>query len=391
MEKYMEEKKQYYMNIMNAISEHKDFGKRNPVDIGIDCGYTEEDVLGMIEMLRKMQDEEDGKKVLGKENGEKGIYYFFIRKKEGAFIVQVNRNTWKVEIVEKIVDYEDDYNRYDIRGNIFVRTYGNGERGQKTLLWENIETKETKKLLTDKSIEDLMILETGVLIVMEHELQIWNGEDILARKKHEKYFSRYSSSLIEAKNDIYISDGRDLYSIDKELKNEFKEHCVIEPPTAGLVSQSYSIQELGVDEGKIFGYGSYERYGSGFLNTTKYYVDSPLKLNTGVEKQFPFSREIKNHNRFLSKAFRDFTTKNYGLLGTEIYSREQMESEPKSKFVIFDSEPVCIFRRCIQRKQVIAEYDKDTFIALSENDDIIKIDLKNEREATVIPVIVSDN
>ena len=387
MEKYTEEKKQYYMNIMKEISEYKDFGKRNPVDIGIDCGYTEEDVLGMIEMLRKMQDEEDGKRVTEKEDGEKGIYYFFIRKKEGAFIVQVNRNTWKVEIVEKIVDYEDDYNRYDIRGNIFVRTYGNGERGQKTLLWENIETKETKKLLTDKSIEDLMILETGVLIVMEHELQIWNGEDILARKKHEKYFSRYSSSLIEAKNDIYISDGRDLCSIDKELKNEIKEHRVIEPSTSGVVSRSYSIQELGVDEGKIFGYGSYERYGSGFLNTNKYYVDSPLKLDTGVEKQFPFSRDMKKHNGYSSKVFRDFTTKNYGLLGTEIYSREQMESKSRYSY----SEPVCILKRGIQRKQVIAEYDKDTFIALSENDDIIKIDLKNEREATVIPIIVSDN
>lgn len=391
MEKYTEEKKQYYMNIMKAISEHEDFGKRNPVDIGIDCGYTEEDVLGMIEMLQKMQGEEDGEKEPEKENSEKGIYYFFIRKSEGAFIVQVNRNTWKVEIVEKIADYEDYHNLYDIRGNIFVRTYSNGDNGQKTLLWENIETRESKKLLIDKSIENLMILETGVLIVMEHELQIWDGEKILARKKHEKYFSRYSSSLIETKNDIYISDGHDLYSIDKELKNEFKKHCVIEPSTSGLVSQSYSIQELGVDEGKIFGYGSYERYGSGFLNTNKYYVDSPLKLNTGVEKQFLFSRDIRNHNSFSSKVFKDFTTKNYGLLGTEIYSREQMESEPKSKFVIFNSEPVCIFKRCIQRKQVIAEYDKDTFIALSENDDIIKIDLRNEREATEIPVIVTDN
>lgn len=77
MEKYTEEKKQYYMNIMKEISEYKDFGKRNPVDIGIDCGYTEEDVLGMIEMLRKMQDEEDGKRVTEKEDGEKGIYYFY--------------------------------------------------------------------------------------------------------------------------------------------------------------------------------------------------------------------------------------------------------------------------------------------------------------------------
>ena len=73
MEKYTEEKKQYYMNIMKAISEHEDFGKRNPVDIGIDCGYTEEDVLGMIEMLRKMQDEEDGKRVTGKRSEERRV------------------------------------------------------------------------------------------------------------------------------------------------------------------------------------------------------------------------------------------------------------------------------------------------------------------------------
>ena len=386
MSKYTNEKQNDYQAMLKTISAHKDFGKRNPVDIGIECGYTEEDVLGMIEMLRKMQDEKAEKKMTEKENSEKGIYYFFIRKKEGAFIVQLNRDTWKVEIVEKIVDYVDDYNQYDIRGNIFVRTYGNDADSQKTLLWENIETKETKKFLTDKPIVNLMILETGVLIVMENELLIWNGEDVLARKKHKEYLSRYTSSIIEAENDIYISDGSYLYSIDKELKNELKKHCVIEPSTSGLVTKSYNIQELGVDEGKIFGYGSYERYGYGVFNTDKYYVDSALKLNTGVEKQFPFKRNMKTHRGFLSRAFRNFTTKNYGLLGIEIYSREQMESESEGIGLMSYSVPVCIFRRCIPRKQVIAEYDKDTFIALTENDDIIKIDLKNEREAVTIPV-----
>ena len=43
MRQYTEAEKQYYMGIIKAISEHADFGKRNPVDIGIDCGYTEED------------------------------------------------------------------------------------------------------------------------------------------------------------------------------------------------------------------------------------------------------------------------------------------------------------------------------------------------------------
>lgn len=385
MGKYTEEKKQYYMGIIKTISEHADFGKRNPVDIGIDCGYTEEDVLEMIEMLRAMQEEEDKKRGTEGDKSKQGIYYFFIRKAEGAFIVRVNRNTWKVEVVEEIADY-NEYNRYDIKGNIFVRTYGKDEDGQKTVVWENIESKETKKLLTEKSITNVMILDTEVLVLMEGELLIWNGKDILARKKDSSYFLSFTSLLFETEQDIYIITGSgDLHSIDKELKNEFKDHGVIRPSTSGVVSEHYSVQEIGVDDGKIFGFGSYERYGSGFFNTKKYRIASALELDTGVEKQFPFDRSIRNHKRILSLPYRDFTTKNYGLLGTEIYSREQMESESDGGY----EDPVCIFERCLPRKQVIAEYDRDTFIALSENDDIIKIDLKNEREAVVLPVNVS--
>lgn len=40
------------------------------------------------------------------------------------------------------------------------------------------------------------------------------------------------------------------------------------------------------------------------------------------------------------------------------------------------------------RKQVITDYENNIFIGLDDNDDIIKIDLENEREATVIPVQV---
>ena len=71
MSKYTNEKQNDYQAMLKTISAHKDFGKRNPVDIGIECGYTEEDVLGMIEMLRKMQDEKAEKKMTEKENSEK--------------------------------------------------------------------------------------------------------------------------------------------------------------------------------------------------------------------------------------------------------------------------------------------------------------------------------
>ena len=38
--------------MLQKICAHKDFGKRNPVDIGIDCGYSENEVL---RMLRKFE------------------------------------------------------------------------------------------------------------------------------------------------------------------------------------------------------------------------------------------------------------------------------------------------------------------------------------------------
>lgn len=40
-----------FKEMMRKISDHKDFGKRNPVDIGIECGYSEDEVLQMLQQL----------------------------------------------------------------------------------------------------------------------------------------------------------------------------------------------------------------------------------------------------------------------------------------------------------------------------------------------------
>ena len=64
----------YYARMMNEISKHKDFGKRNPVDIGIECGYSEEDVLEMLKMLSEKMDKEETKR-------EQDKYYFMLKKR----------------------------------------------------------------------------------------------------------------------------------------------------------------------------------------------------------------------------------------------------------------------------------------------------------------------
>lgn len=40
-------------HIFRDITEHKDFGKKNPVDIGVECGYSEEEVIELIRSLEQ--------------------------------------------------------------------------------------------------------------------------------------------------------------------------------------------------------------------------------------------------------------------------------------------------------------------------------------------------
>ena len=66
--------------MMRAITEHKDFGKRNPVDIGIECGYTEKEIL---DMIQKISGEQDIEKNKNDEKTERTKYYFLIEGKFG--------------------------------------------------------------------------------------------------------------------------------------------------------------------------------------------------------------------------------------------------------------------------------------------------------------------
>lgn len=71
---YTKEEREFYESILQEIRSHQDFGKRNPVDIGIECGYSEDDVMGMIYMC---QDIVGQKSIPVRENWElEGIIPF---------------------------------------------------------------------------------------------------------------------------------------------------------------------------------------------------------------------------------------------------------------------------------------------------------------------------
>ena len=368
MEEYREDREQYYLAMMKEISEHKDFGRKNPVDIGTECGYTEEDVLDMIHMLQ--QKKEKGEIYTGTSSDKTG--YFLVWKEQKAYIVAVEMRDWKAEVIKELKDFERK-DKFDIKDHIFVRTAGNEK---KTVLWENLETGEKKRLLTDETIRNLIILDNGILILIKTEMLVWDGDKILTEKKYTDSMLRISE-VIQAGDKIYFYYIQNSYicAIDKLLKSRIIKYYVMTDS-----SEKKKIQEIGNDRNKIFGYWSAIK--DSYYSST-IYRDYPMKATKMEGKEFAFKRKIKDHQAFIIK---DFMSQNYGLLGTEIYSRKQMES-PNGIM-----NPVCSFSRTILSKslcnQVIVDYENDIFIGLNKENDIIKIDMRNEREATVIPVAI---
>lgn len=361
----------FYEEMAEKISQHKDYGKKNPVDIGIACGYVEEDVLGMIEMIRaiKEKNEQNSKK-------KRNIHYFLVNKEYGDYIVSVNTNTWKVKKVKKV---EKD-NRYiykpyefDIKGPLFARITGSGA---KTLILENLETGDCKKFLSDEDIRKIILLDNEVFIATDSNLIIWNGEEIVAQKEYSGFYIWHDDLLIQVGDRIYIKPYSSdcIRAIDIELEGDFKKYK-IDYPVEEHFYKSPEIYEVGNDDGKIFGFGCYEAF-MGLLSFKTYGECFPMELKPKEGKIFNFKR---NYFSPESKCVRDYMSKNYGLLGREIYSRKKMESKKWES-------SLCYFKRDILNEQVVVDYENDIFIGINTDNDIIKIDLKNEREAIVIPV-----
>ena len=53
----------FYDEMMKTICTHKDFGKRNPVDIGVECGYLEEEVMKLLQSFSQNDFAEENKNV----------------------------------------------------------------------------------------------------------------------------------------------------------------------------------------------------------------------------------------------------------------------------------------------------------------------------------------
>lgn len=366
MEKYTEEKKQYYMNIMKAISEHKDFGKRNPVDIGRDCGFTEAEVLELIEMLQKGQITESNQEAETDKQREK--YYFLIQDN----IVSVDIKSWNVELVKEFFPVKDNglfsllgsgerIGHWCIKNNIFVYTL---DTKDKEVFWENLDTGEQRKFLTDEDVNNILIRKSDVCIMTRTDIILWKNDGTVLKKEN----ACPNDLLIEADDYIYAITDSSIYKIDGDLNKQ----KIWSAPSKSSESRIDAVEYF---NGKLSWYQypgssgvteSYHKYTEGELgyatDSVGIYSRSSIRLDTLFDRREP-----------LVGAF----TKNYRLLQNEIWS-------------IDNKHKICDFNRDITKithgGQVIAIPDKDIFIGISEDRNLIKIDLRNERQPVVLEI-----
>lgn len=380
---YLEKEK--YDQMIKEISEHKDFGKRNPVDIGMECGYPEEDVLEMLKMLSEKVDKKETKR-------EQDKYYFMLQRGGKGFIVSVDINTWSVKVVKNIpgtnIRSANQWHigKWQIKNHIFVWTLERNKNFVQTesdgfLYWENLETGDQVKISIDFKIQSLLITDNEIIVIPQYydrgDEIIGYGFDGSIRKKQIDYWG--GDWLLEGKDKFYGISSQSICCIDKNFENQ-KELWDIE----SHVTANMSMVAAGFDEGDFYCY-RWKQISTGLLSFGNRY--DRFTEEKGVETSIPEFSSCYDISLRAMYPLEGITTKNYHLFQRKICRCN-------------DSSVVGTFNRHLDINNnnggsVVGIYDKDIIIGVCEDkyreDILMKIDLRNEKVPVKLAIEAMDS
>ena len=380
---YLEKEK--YDQMVKEISEHKDFGKRNPVDIGMECGYPEEDVLEMLKMLSEKVDKKETKR-------EQDKYYFMLQRGDKGFIVSVDINTWSAKVVKNIPGTniisanQWHIGKWQIKNHIFAWTLERNKNFVQTesdgfLYWENLETGDQVKISIDFKIQSLLITDNEIIVIPEYydrgDEIIGYGFDGSIRKKQIDYWG--GDWLLEGEDKFYGISSQSICCIDKKFENQKKLWDIGSNITANM-----SMVAAGFDEGDFYCY-RWKQISTGLLSFGNQY--DKFTESKGVKTSisgFSSCYDISLHQMY---PLEGITTKNYLLFQRKICRRN-------------DLSVVCTFNRHLDINNnnggsIVGIYDKDIFIGVCENkykeDVLMKIDFRKENTPVILLIDSMDS
>lgn len=164
--------------IANKIITHPSYGKKNPIDIGIEYGYSKTELEEFISCLKEKKNELDPKY---------GYFVLYGR------LYLIDLKSFKQKKI-KDVTYS-----YKIKRDIFV------EYNEKTVNWSFANSGRRGTKILDCNISKVFILNSGILVIDENKdtfLIYWNGS--ISHKIKIDENSAIVSLVFEDKNGIYL-------------------------------------------------------------------------------------------------------------------------------------------------------------------------------------------
>lgn len=352
--KYTEEQGRYFEGIIQDVSQHKDFGKRNPVDIGIECGYPEDVMLELIQMLYSQKK-----------------YYFIAKKQDHYYLVSVNRANWSVTVIKEVDWFWAD--DVKIKDNIMAHLCKRNKlflTGNK-IKWENIESGKKGEFFSPVSLSTMILTDGGIIAFGDSTVVKFHFDGSKLEQKNLRELSRggvQAEFLVENDGKIYLVERHSIWCIDKDFQKPKKlyEWNLNKPEV--IAAECY--------KGKFY----YYLYDEKKMECDKYYegvkVGKDKYLSNHIMRSEPGSAHYGEVVEIIS-------TENCKLIKNRIYARKL------GLIVDLGSEGVAK-NNWLRNKGVTGIFSEDIFIGVKGkdyyDDNIVKIDLKNERKPVVLPI-----
>lgn len=298
-------KEQQLRKIMNEILNHEDYGKRNPIDIGGELGYSPNEILEAMNMPNMEKKEEEKKEYLLLNSGQ--VVAFDLLKRKASVVKKLDENV-DASIKNGILVWTNAHDHYERARKLYWEKLESNETGEFPL--EQLE-KEIQKYDEDFGIAfgsyDFFALSDGVLVdVGFREIYKINFKGDFYKLNQE---IRRMDVVIETDKKIYIASNYEVWSMKKDL-SETKKICKYSADDNRTVAMLECVEDSVFLHVFKEGWNSYYyRY-----NITE---DSMQSLN-----EYPFlSGKFSSKIAFMSNPEEIVTTENYVATKNAIYPR----------------------------------------------------------------------
>lgn len=332
----------YYMQIVQTILRQEDAETKNPIDVGIECGYPEEDVREAIELLKDMEKRRDNE-----------VVQVIVHRQ----ILEVNTYDMTIKLVEELKDV--GFNE-KVKNNIYVCT----TEGKLIARWKYLKTGKKGEYKSGKPIIGISIVNQDIILLLKDKIvkikETGEQKELCLVGLNESKFY----ALKEIERHIYIINNHIILRVDNEFENV---ECIVR--SSGVIVAVYSKNR------KDFGYVVED------AGQRKCYTE-----NGNIDKNI-FSKEALD-NLLRSEVAELVETKNYYCFGDMLCINKKdnqemklgkMSDEGMYGAIMFGDliNEVFDLYNNFPNSQISSVYSQDKIVYIKEYSKIVIMDLKN--------------